>query len=867
MKFSSYNKSFRALLMGLFSSAAIAQPSTNTPTASEPQNGILTIHYHRYDGDYTGLGIWTWDRAEKRSPENNEVLPSGEDAFGKVFKIDTNLYGIEGAERQIGLIPRLRHSWDFKDGTDRFWRESLGYELWLVGNDPKMYTSPPDISPKITTAKIDGDHLITIRFSHPNAVAGELENSVTVKHENGEQIPVADVIQKDPVSLSIKTDEALSVMENIIVSVEGFSPVKTTMGAILFDPELFSTDLPMGALYTPEKTTFRLFSPQARAAWVVLYDERTGDKGREELKLEAKDNGVWETTVVGDLKGVHYMVKVDADGPAANTEVVDIWSKANTGRFGRGLIVDVRQLDPPGFRDTPRPANISGPTDAVIWEVSLRDFSRDASSGVPAGLRGKFKGAALRGTTVPDSDLKTGIDYLVDLGITHVQILPIQDFDNMEMEDEYNWGYMTTNFNSPDGWFASDARDASRITEFKEVVQAFHKAGIRVVMDVVYNHTAPNAAFESIAPGYYHRLKPDGSYWNGSGTGNEFNSEAPMARKFIVDSCRYWAEEYRVDGFRFDLMGLIDAETLVEVKNAVQEIDQTLLVYGEPWAAADSGLSQIVWKDVASRNGLGAFNDHFRNAIKGAPDGDDPGYVLDGRNRDGIISGLKGSITDWATEPGHALQYVTCHDNLSLWDKIVYSSNGATDEEIQRMNELALGILAVSQGKMFLHAGSEFGYEKQMEHNSYNKPDSVNSIKWNLRKPHAEMEAFVRHMISLRKSHPIFRLKTKEEIEEQLRFLPNSLENSEAIIMEMNGAELEGETWNQVLVIINPTAAAEFSLIPGEWILQATNVNPNRVGKAFSGKIKLEAKEMVVLTIPKQTGAPSAPASVRMISQ
>jgi pullulanase len=849
MNFSSINKSFKAFLLGLFSSGTIvAQPTAPLPSSEDSTQGILTIHYHRYDGDYAGLGIWTWDREEKRSPAVSEVFPVGEDNFGKVFKIDTKLYGAEGTPKQIGMIPRLRSSWDFKDGSDRFWAESMGYELWLVGNDPKMYTTPPDVSPKIRTAKIDGGNLITVMFSHPFKGTGDLKSTVTIKHQNGTQIPVANVTNPTPMTLAIETAEALGIMENLTVGVQGYTDVTSSMGQILFSKELFYTDLPLGAIYTPEKTTFRLFSPQARNAWVVLYNNRVGDEGRQEMALKSVGKGVWEVTVVGDLSGKHYMVKVDADGPAANTEVVDIWSKINTGRFGRGMIGDLRALDPEGFRTTPRPANIVNPTDSVIWEVSVRDFTRDETSGVPADQRGKYKGATLRGLKLPGTDLKTGIDHLVELGITHVQILPIQDFDNREDSEEYNWGYMTTNFNSPDGWFASDMGNASRVTEFKELVQAFHNAGIRVILDVVYNHTAPTSTFESIAPGYYHRLKADGSYWNGSGTGNEFHSEAPMGRKFIVDSCRFWAEEYKIDGFRFDLMGLIDAETLVEVKQAVQEIDSTLLVYGEPWAAGEAGQKQIVWKDVASRHGLGAFNDHFRNAIKGAPDGEEPGYVLDGRNRDGIISGLKGSVTDWALQPTHAIQYVTCHDNLSLWDKIKFSCPNATPQELQRMNELSLGILAVSQGMMFLHAGSEFGYDKQMEHNSYNKPDAVNSIKWNLLKEHADMEEFVRHMIALRRSHPLFRLTTKQQIEERIKIHPQTASNSEAVVMEISGSGLEGETWSTALVIINPLKAGEFTLAPGEWKFEASNVDKSRVGQPVVGKISLDAKEMVVLS-------------------
>jgi pullulanase len=647
--------------------------------------------------------------------------------------------------------------------------------------------------------------------------------------------------------MEVVTEQALDPFGTYTVMVEGFKSNTTTMGNLLFDPALFYSDAPMGALYSPESTTFRLFSPTARAAWVILYTNPTGEEGRREIVLSNAEKGVWETTVTGDLKNQHYMVKVDAEGPAANREVVDIWSKANTGRNGRGKIVNLRELDPPGFRETPRPATILGPTDAIIWEVSVRDFTMDESSGVPLELRGKFKGAALRGTTIPGTSTKTGIDYLVDLGVTHVQILPIQDFDNREDENEYNWGYMTTNFNSPDGWFATEMESTARITEFKEMVQAFHKAGIRVIMDVVYNHTAPNATFESIAPRYYHRFRPDGSYWNGSGTGNEFNSEAPMASKFIVDSCRFWVEEYRVDGFRFDLMGLVDASTMVKVREAVQEIDPTLLVYGEPWAAGESGLQQIVWKDVASRNNLGAFNDHFRNAIKGFPDGDQPGYVLDGRDRDGVISGLKGSINDWALEPVHALQYVTCHDNLSLWDKIVYSSKGASEQDIIRMNELSLGILAVAQGKMFLHAASEFGYDKQMEHNSYNKPDSINSIKWGHRIKHAGMEDFVRDMIALRRDHPMFRLTTKAAVMERVAFEAPIPQNPNAIIMTVAGKELEGEEWATAVVIINPTLEHTFDLPAGVWNLALTNVNREREGSTVEGTLKLESKEMVVL--------------------
>jgi len=824
----------------------ILSAQTPPPKNSDSDKDLVTIHYHRYDGDYTELGFWTWDAYEAKTPEDQVLRPSGEDDFGKILYLDTSVYGIYSNPKRIGFIPRLRNDWNYKDGADRFWTKELGTEIWLVGNDPNIYTSEPDISPKIQFAKIDDGRLITVRFTHPVDFEQTPIDSFSVSDPEGNPIDISDITKASNFEVAITTQQDLKTNHDYSVIVEGFSPAITMLGDILFQKDLYYTDKELGAVYTPQKTTFRLFSPTARKAWVVLYDNLTGDEGREELTMNDMGKGLWEAVVDGDLHGRHYMVKVDADGPATNVEVPDIWAKNTTGRHARPQIVDPRRYDPEGFRDYAKPATIENPTDAVVWEVSVRDFTRDESSGVPAELRGKFKGATLRGTTVPGTDIKTGIDYLVELGVTHVQILPIQDFDNREDDDEYNWGYMTTNFNSPDGWFASEIGDASRIKEFKELVQAFHEAGIRVIMDVVYNHTAPTATFESIAPGYYHRLRPDGSFWNGSGTGNEFNSEAPMARQFIVDSCRYWMEEYRVDGFRFDLMGLVDVETMKQVKQAALEVDPNALVYGEPWAGGQSGLDQLTDKVRSSDNGLGAFNDHFRNDIKGPPDGTEPGYVYDGRNRDGVIRGLRASINDWSDSPTYSLQYVTCHDNLALWDKFLASVPGATDEEMIRMNQLSLGILAVSQGIMFLHAASEFGYEKQGEHNSYNKPDSVNSIKWDRRSEYAEIENFVREMIEIRKKHPMFRLASKSEVEERTFILPQDKDHPHVIRYHISGKGLEGETWDKALVIINPTGIAEVELPEGEWTIQASNVR-DAIGETVSKTIQLNKKELVVL--------------------
>ncbi len=838
----------RAIGVLFFGALGFASAS---PPAQAAGTDVVTIHYHRYDGDYEGLGIWTWDERENRTPEQNEIFPVGEDGFGKILRFSPGEYGTNGDPAGVGIIPRLRGSWNHKDGGDRFWRPAMGNEIWLIGNDPNIYTSPPDVSPRIHSALIDGHHTITIRFTHP--VDGAIPSNIEVATPSGERI---DIDRIEPVvtggrtyELQITTRRELTLKDEFRVTVEGYAETDVVLGDLVFDPERFHTDARMGLIYSPEKSVFRVFAPTAREAEVVLYDSHVGSAGRQTVAMRPFEAGVWEAVVEGDLRGKHYMLKVNADGHSANREVVDIYSIANTGRAGRGKIVDPRLFDPEGFRAAPRPDFSMHPQDAVIWEVSIRDFTRDESSGVPAELRGKYLGGTKRDTRVPGTGFKTGIDHLVDLGVTHVQILPIQDFDNREEDDQYNWGYMTSSFNSPDGWFATNIHDTSRISEFKRFVQAMHDAGIRVIMDVVYNHTAPNATFESLAPNYYHRMKPDGSFWNGSGTGNELRSEAPMARKFIIDSCLYWIDEYKVDGFRFDLMGLVDAETMKQLREELQAVDPTLLLYGEPWAGGESGLEQLTDKGMAASINVGAFNDHFRNAIKGPPDGNEPGFVQTGQDRDAVKRGIAGAIDDWAREPHQPIQYVTCHDNLTLWDKVEVSAPDASFEDRVRMNELAIGILAVSQGPMFLHAGAEIGYSKDGEHNSYNKPDSINSIKWGNHEQFARLYGFTKGMIALRRAHPVFRLRSADEIRERIFFHDDNTPNAESILFTLDGSGVDGESWAHVAVLINAAASeGAFKLPDGAWTVEAgsTELKEYR-GRSVNGEFTLPGRTMAVL--------------------
>ncbi|CAN5236549.1 type I pullulanase [soil metagenome] len=831
--------------------AAVAQEPTATATATAApaaQSSMVTIHYHRFDGDYERAGLWTWDKDNGRHPAQDEMPATGKDDYGVYFVIDSKEYGPESGTRGIGFIPRLRNDWNAKDGSDRFWTPALGKEIWLIGNDEKMYTSRPDIAPKIQHAFLDDANKLTLRLSEPLTVDADSAAKFHVKGPDGAAFPISSVAgesgmeKSNTVTVSLGKNADLS--QTLTVDLDGYKGRDALLRNALLNRDLFYSDQEMGIIFEGDRIVFRAFAPMAKTAAVMLYDNATDQLGRKEIAMTSIGKGVWEAAADKSAEGKFYMLNIDGG------EWRDINSKVNISTVGRALVENPRSLDPPGFRPIKRPATIKNPTDAIIWEVSVRDFTSDENSGVPAEKRGKYLGAAMRGTKVPGTDLQTGIDHLVALGVTHVQIMPIQDFDNREGDaKEYNWGYMTTSFDSPDGWFASDPSNDSRIREYKEMIKAFHDAGLRVVMDVVYNHTAPNASFESLAPGYYHRRRDDGNYWNGSGTGNEFRSEAPMARKFIVDSCRYWTDEYGVDGFRFDLMGLVDLDTMKEIKGAVQKIDPTLLVYGEPWSGGDSGLEHLTDKPAVAGSGLAAFNDDYRNALKGAPEGPEPGFIHDGRNAGNVKGGIEGSIKNWAKQPTESINYMTCHDNLTLWDKTLIAAPGATDAERVAMNRLGIGVLSVSQGIMFLHGGTEFGYGKAGNGNSYNAPNSVNSLKWTNLKTREALNAYTGQMIALRRAHPVFRLSTSEAILARLKFPDQLCATEKTIVFTLDGNGVSGESWKNVTVLINGESTAQtFKLPDGTWTVYSDGKSATLTSTStVTGAMETLARSVVVL--------------------
>jgi pullulanase len=589
---------------------------------------------------------------------------------------------------------------------------------------------------------------------------------------------------------------------------------------VLLDRErYFDAEARLGCIHGSDQSTFRLFAPTAAGVQVVVADEVKGDKGLTAHEMTPRTKGIWEATVPGNLNGRYYAYRLRGIGFNPRDEVGDIYATCAQGLVPRTLIVDMAGTDPPGFREF-KFVNAESAADAVVYEVHIRDFSVAASSA--ARHRGKYLGLAETGTHLPsDASIKTGLDHLVELGITHVQLMPVADFDNHEdRNDEYNWGYMPVYPNSPEGWYAREVIGPSRVRDLKAAIHALHERGIGVIMDVVYNHTAKVSPFERLVPHYYYRKTPSDRFYNGSGCGNEFMSEAPMARKFMIDSLKMWVQEYQVDGFRFDLMGLHDLETMLEIKAELTRIRPDIYLWGEPWTGGPTPLKPVTSKEHVRGTGIACFNDHFRDAIKGDRDGGPPGFVQVGDRKDQLKPGLEGAIHDWSQDPTDCVSYVECHDNLTSWDKLLQTCPEASEAELEQMARFAALLLFTAQGIMFVQSGQEFGRTKRGHHNSYNLPDAVNQIDWVLKKRRAKLYEYYRGLIALRKAHPAFRLRTRSEVEYRVWFGDTPHERSLAHII--HSADLAGEPSQAIVVLYNGhTDALEFKLGEGVWSIHA----------------------------------------------
>jgi pullulanase len=584
------------------------------------------------------------------------------------------------------------------------------------------------------------------------------------------------------------------------------------------------SDAELGALYTPEETTFRVWAPTASELTLKLYQGPVTSIVRNEtLKRSPVEpwDGTWETTITGDLIQTYYTFTANGDDPRfdPSRELIDPYARAVTRYDGRAIVVD----DHTPIADRPDFAR----SESIIYELNVRDFTIDPDSGVQR--RGKYLGLAEPGTLFNGrSDISTGLDHLSDLGVNVIQLMPVTEFHHEAAEDEYGWGYDVVHFNSPAGWYATERLDGRRIHELKLLIDTLHKRGMRVTLDFVFNHTYEHIgdkvySFEGLVPGYYYRLKQDGTYWNGSGTGNEFRSEAPMARRFILDTVKYWVDEYKVDGFRFDLLGLIDLETLEMISRELNATDPNILMYGEPWAGGTTAV-EVINKGQQRNRGWAVFNDHFRDAIKGRVfDARSTGFIQSGNETLGVKIGIRGSIDDFSESPLESINYVESHDNHTLRDRLMISTANqpkAIEAERRAMAKLAGAIVLTAQGIPMIHSGQEFLRTKGGDDNSYDRPDSVNMIRWCDKIINSDVFEHYKALIRIRKEHPVFHLETADQVNEAITFLDSGLglpvpDGCIAFqIEDVNGTD----SWSRALVIFN-SRPVEVSLeIPeGNW--------------------------------------------------
>jgi pullulanase len=615
----------------------------------------------------------------------------------------------------------------------------------------------------------------------------------------------------------------------------------------------------LGVTYTKASTKLRVWAPTAKAVNVVTYKEADAPYTSGVLtKMKYDTKGTWVATLKGDQNGTVFNYRVTVNNTI--NEAVDPYVRATTINGARGVIVDLDTTDPKGWNSS-KPKFSGKPTDAVIYELHVRDLSMDPSSGIPAKNKGKF--LALTDLNTSNNGQKTGVAAIKDLGVTHVELLPIFDFATVnENLPTFNWGYDPQNYNVPEGSYSSDPKKpTARITELKSAIMSLHKAGLRVNMDVVYNHVSNANTFSQnlIVPGYFFRRDDNGNLTNGSGCGNDVASERPMVRKFIVDSVKYWTTEYNLDGFRFDLMGLMDIQTINEITSALKKIDPSILVIGEGWnmgtLPADKKANQL---NISKLPGVAHFNDQIRDGIKGSVfDASDTGFATGKFTaKMNVLAGIVGNtdystdiMTKWTTTaPGQSVNYVESHDNMTLVDKITSSVKDAKPGDVAQLSQLAGSIPLLAQGMPFLQAGQEFLRSKSGDSNSYKSSDLVNSLKWSTQSANASTVKFYKGLIALRKAHPAFRMETTELVRKNLKFLPSP---EGTIAYSLNGSAVKDSA--AILVVVhNANTTPQSITLPksGSWsvLVESGRAGNTVLRKLNANMVMVEARSTLVLT-------------------
>jgi pullulanase len=842
---------------------------------SKPVSEVY-IHYYRYQADYSPWDLWVWQNQPAAQEGSGYAFVKDETATnvnfgGVVSKI--SLTGLLAGATRIGFIVR-KPDWSSKDvEIDRFIDipstiDQGVLHVYLVEGDARVGIgindiNGPDKNPKFRVAYFQ--EMNKIYFSATEALSAE---KITLS-ANGEPLNIKSY-QANGTNGVIEIDTTLDFSKKYEIKAVFSNNFQNKLSLTydgVYDSQAFEEAFgymgnDLGAIADDSKTTFRVWAPISEKVILNIYDTGTpASLGGSDVKsatyeMIRSEKGTFYFELPINLHGKYYTYSV-TNGTVTN-EVIDPYAKSSGVNGVRGLVVDFSKTNPTGFIYGNRPSNMSSQTDAIIYELHVRDLTiHESWNGSPIN-RGRYLGLVESGTKY--NGVTTGFDHIKELGVTHVQLLPFFDFGvldesriNQPGYNSFNWGYMPINFNVLEGSYSKDPFDGlSRIVEMKTAIREFTNNNIRINMDVVYNHTGLTADsnFNLIVPGYYFRKNPNGSFSNGSGTGNETASERFMMRKFMVDSLVFWTTEYNISGYRFDLMALHDLGTMLQIEETLKAIDTTIMIYGEPWMGGTSPLpaeQQAGKRNIDKLGTIGAFNDDFRDAVKGSVfNKEDIGFIqgnfdaqLINRIKYGITGGVKDFIginplglstsKQWHVSPDKIVNYITAHDNNTLHDKLYLSlETEGNFEIIPRLIRQGNAMVLTSQGIAFIHAGDEFMRSKPaangrgFDHNSYESPDSVNQLRWDLKAREEEMIVFeyFKGLISLRKNHPSFRMTDNDSIKENLKFVYEDIRGIIAFELSNNASNDEKE---RIMVIHNANRETTRLKLPtnGGWVVIA----------------------------------------------
>ncbi len=795
----------------------------------------LVIHYHRFDGDYQGWNLWIWP-VEPIGQEGKSYQFTETDDFGVKTTVTLDL-----TLTKVGIIVRLGE-WLMKDvAKDRFIEIENGFaEVWILQGVEEIYKQKPDTSPRIFFAKLKDFDLIEAYSTHAVDTAKPEKFAIFVD-EN--PLLIASIRKADPTDISttkyfqIKLAEPLKeedLSKDIFLRIEGFKEARVYPVEVL---DHLYYDGPLGCVYTPDYTEFYVWSPVSRNVELLLYKPSeenpyglpNEDQPEQIIPMKKLDKGSWYAKVEGKLDGYFYRYRYSSYGKIR--EGVDPYSRAISIGGKYSAVVDFSRTDPVGW-EKDNYVKLDSYVDAIIYEIHVADMTGSPTSG--AKNRASYLGLVEEGTVGPGG-VTTGLSHLKELGVTHVHVLPVNDFYSgdeytRDFEKHYNWGYDPHLYMAVEGMYSLRPSDPSeRVREFKQMVKVLHDNNIGVIIDVVFPHTfgvGELSPLDQAVPYYYYRVDRMGQHVNESGCGNTTASERLMMRRLILDTVTWWTREYHVDGFRFDQMGLIDKETMLLVEKTLRQINPNVMIYGEPWGGM--GVAPRFGKQQLGGSRIAAFNDGIRDAIRGSVfDVSVKGFAMGAIGRENRVKrGVVGSINydnklivDFATSPEQTINYVECHDNHTFWDKNVLAAQldktrSWTEEELKSAQKLAAAMILTSQGVPFIHAGQDFCRTKNFNGNSYNAPLSLNALDYSRKLKFIDVFEYHKGLIELRKAHPAFRMRTAEQIKKHLEFL----ETPKRVVAFLIKDHANNDTWKEILVIYNGNVVnVEFELPAGKW--------------------------------------------------